>query len=53
MSWSRRHGRLIGSFVGNVEDGESEGSVPDEGSSDTDSEHTEEELDRLNDGWGS
>ena len=53
MSWSRRHGRLIGSFVGDVEDGESEGSVPDEGSSDTDSEHTEEELDRLNDGWGS
>ncbi len=37
--WRRRHGHLIGRFFEEwVEDGQSEGSVPDVGSSDTDSD---------------
>ena len=51
MPWPRRHGRLIGSFI-DVEDGQSEGSVPDVNSAASDSEHTEEELATLNDGSG-
>ena len=51
MPWPRRHGRLIGSFI-DVEDGQSEGSVPYVNSEASDSEHTEEELATLNGGWG-
>ena len=35
-----------------MEDGQSDGSVPDVGSSETDSEHTEEQHELLNDGLG-
>ena len=49
MPWNRRRGRLIGSFVA---ESEGEGSVPDVGSTATDSEDTEGELDRLNGGYG-
>ena len=51
MPWPRKHGPLIGSFI-DVEDGQTEGSVPDVNSTASDSEHTEEELATLNDGWG-
>ena len=51
MPWPRRHGRLTGSFI-DVEDGQSEGSVPYVNSEASDSEHTEEELATLNGGWG-
>ena len=45
MPWRRRHdGLRFGRFFEEwVEDGQSDGSVPDVGSSETDSEHTEEQ----------
>ena len=51
MPWRRRHAHVFGRFF-EVEDGQSEGSVPDVGSSDTDSNYTEAQLELLNDGWG-
>ena len=53
MPWRRRRGLACGSFYREwVEDGQSEGSVPDEGSSDTDSKYTEAQLELVyNHGW--
>ena len=53
MPWRRRRAHVFGRFFEEwVEDGQSEGSVPDVGSSDTDIEHTEEQHELLNDGLG-
>ena len=53
MPWRRRHGPRFGRFFEEwVEDGQSDGSVPDVGSSETDSEHTEEQHELLNGGFG-
>ena len=48
MPWRRRHGLRFGRFFEEwVEDGQSDGSVPDVGSSETDSENTEERRARY------
>ena len=48
MPWRRRHGLSFGRFFEEwVEDGQSDGSVPDVGSSETDSENTEERRARY------
>ena len=51
MPWPRKHGPLIGSFI-DVEDGQTDGSVPGVNSDASESELTDEEHLTFNGGWG-